>query len=78
MTECEHGRRRDDGHHLGVWAAPFSECRCCGVVFLYLDTVMTTDLCGWSRTWTKDRCQECGGHYVERRWSGQAPTGAAS
>jgi hypothetical protein len=34
---CEHGVAADDGRYDGVWAAPFSRCTCCGILFPYID-----------------------------------------
>lgn len=62
---CEHGVARFDGRYVGTWFAPFSECRCCGTSFPYIDSASFGDRIE-TRTWTpKDRCKECGGKYVE-------------
>lgn len=65
LPKCEHGVARGDGRYVGVWAAPFSECGCCGVSFPYIDAAWGGPDGSGGRSWTKDRCEACGGHYVE-------------
>lgn len=66
---CPHGLRDDDDRYAGVWAAPFSKCGCCGTAFPYIDSSSSGPSGGTSHSWTKDRCEGCGGHYIESRWS---------
>lgn len=66
---CEHGVSARDGRYDGTWAAPFSTCGCCGVLFPYIDSGWVNDKGMGGRSWTKDRCGNCGGHYTE--WGGK-------
>jgi hypothetical protein len=62
---CPHGVYRGDGRFVGLWAAPFDECRCCGAAYPYVDSAWwRSDGFLTSRTWTKGLCSSCGGHYV--------------
>lgn len=63
LPKCEHGVSRNDGRFAGLWSAPFAECRCCGAAFPYLDSLTYGPDGGVARTWTKERCPQCGGHY---------------
>jgi hypothetical protein len=68
LPKCEHGVSRNDGRYVGTWAAPFSECGCCGVAFPYIDSGSYGSQGFHTTTWTpKDRCAACGGKYVEHR-----------
>jgi hypothetical protein len=68
LPKCEHGVARHDGRFVGTWAAPFSECRCCGVSFPYIDSFSGGAGGFEGRTWTpKDRCPDCGGQYAVYR-----------
>jgi hypothetical protein len=67
-VKCPHGRNAVDGRYQGVFAAPFYTCKCCGVHFPYIDSgsysySSTGKATIESRTWTKNLCFECGGHY---------------
>lgn len=63
---CVHGVSRGDGRFAGLWAAPFSECRCCGTSFPYVDSGSFGEHETATRTWwPKDQCPQCGGRYVE-------------
>lgn len=64
-TLCEHGVTPPDPNRQPVaMAAPFSHCGCCGLLFFYIDSGIYTMTGTKTETWTKDRCRECGGHYV--------------
>lgn len=65
LPACKHGVSADDGRYDGVWAAPFSKCTCCGVSFPYIDSVWYMGDRSGGRSWTKDLCAECGGHYIK-------------
>ena len=65
LPKCEHGVSRNDGRYVGTWAAPFSECGCCGVAFPYIDSGSYSDAGFHTVTWMpKDRCAACGGTYI--------------
>lgn len=63
--KCPHGFGPFDPRYLGTWMAPFTRCRCCGIMFPYIDSSYYGTSGGGGRSWTKDRCRECGGHYIE-------------
>ena len=65
VDRCPHGMSPDDGRFDGTWAAPFSRCQCCEVWFPYIDTAMWGMKHSKGKSWTKDKCAGCGGHYVE-------------
>lgn len=62
---CPHGS--DVSRYDGMaFAAPFSQCQCCGVNFPYVDSgCWSSGGEEWSMNWTLDKCDACGGHYVE-------------
>ena len=65
LPKCEHGVARNDGRWVGLWAAPFDECRCCGTSYPYIDSASFGPDGSSGRTWTKGRCPQCGGRYEE-------------
>jgi hypothetical protein len=66
--QCEHGLSAADGRYQGLWAAPFSRCKCCGIDYPYIDSFqMSASGKSSGRYFSKDRCQGCGGVYAD--WS---------
>jgi hypothetical protein len=50
----------------GVWAGGLAICECCKSEFGYIDMAqVTSNGKSASKTWTKDRCERCGGHYID-------------
>ena len=75
MTEaeqkCEHGLSARDGRYQGLWMAPFSRCKCCGIDYPYIDSVQwSADGSASGRYFSKTLCPGCGGAYSD--WSYQA------
>lgn len=64
LPKCSHGVSADDGRFDGVWAAPFSNCSCCGTHFPYIDScTMGKDVYYGTHWMPKNLCGNCGGNY---------------
>lgn len=65
---CEHGCEYGNNDHLANVAmnAPFITCTCCLRTQYYIDMASYSSKGSAGRYWTKDLCEACGGHYVER------------
>ncbi len=67
---CEHGKQAGSvPNWQGGWNGPSSRCSCCLSIFGYIDSFSAGSDSGHSRSWQpKDKCEQCGGKYVEHSW----------
>jgi rRNA maturation endonuclease Nob1 len=71
MTKCKHGVEsvgQSSGSDI-AFVGQMSTCTCCGTMFPYIDEDMAAQFEELDRVWEpRDRCAECGGHYVRRHF----------